>query len=97
MQGRPSVRVVLLKGYDERGFVFYTNYSSRKGGELVGGAAAFAIYYEKLQRQIRCGSGSNSLGTAAAAAGPLCSGAVAGPPAPAPPHHPHARSRSNPP
>ncbi|PNW80106.1 hypothetical protein CHLRE_08g378200v5 [Chlamydomonas reinhardtii] len=52
--GQPSVRVVLLKGYDERGFVFYTNYSSRKGSDLAAtGKAAFAIYYEKLQRQIR--------------------------------------------
>ncbi|KAG2426487.1 hypothetical protein HXX76_011716 [Chlamydomonas incerta] len=52
--GQPSVRVVLLKGYDERGFVFYTNYSSRKGADLAATRkAAFAIYYEKLQRQIR--------------------------------------------
>ncbi|GFR51649.1 hypothetical protein Agub_g14081 [Astrephomene gubernaculifera] len=51
--GRPSVRVVLLKGYDRRGFVFYTNYSSRKGEELGNGWAAFSIYWEKLQRQIR--------------------------------------------
>ncbi|PNH06863.1 Pyridoxine/pyridoxamine 5'-phosphate oxidase [Tetrabaena socialis] len=51
--GRPSVRSVLLKGYDERGFVFYTNYDSRKGLELVNGHAAFSIYWEKLQRQIR--------------------------------------------
>ena len=40
--GRPSARMVLLKGFDEQGFVFYTNYDSRKGGELganpVGGA-----------------------------------------------------------
>ncbi|EFJ45948.1 hypothetical protein VOLCADRAFT_105746 [Volvox carteri f. nagariensis] len=52
-QGRPSVRVVLLKGYDERGFIFYTNYASRKGGELATGFAAFSLYWEKLQRQIR--------------------------------------------
>ncbi|GIL52229.1 hypothetical protein Vafri_8155 [Volvox africanus] len=51
--GRPSVRVVLLKGYDERGFIFYTNYASRKGEELTGGYAAFSLYWEKLQRQIR--------------------------------------------
>ncbi|GIL79486.1 hypothetical protein Vretimale_18369 [Volvox reticuliferus] len=51
--GRPSVRVVLLKGYDKRGFVFYTNYASRKGEELAGGYAAFSLYWEKLQRQIR--------------------------------------------
>ncbi|KXZ43893.1 hypothetical protein GPECTOR_78g81 [Gonium pectorale] len=51
--GRPSVRVVLLKGYDQRGFVYYTNYASRKGADLASGFAAFSIYYEKLQRQIR--------------------------------------------
>src|SRR5688572_2378789 len=33
--GIPSARIVLLRGYDERGFVFYTNYQSRKGGELA--------------------------------------------------------------
>jgi len=33
--GRPSARVVLLRGYDERGFVFFTNYDSRKGRELA--------------------------------------------------------------
>eukprot|EP00195_Chlamydomonas_chlamydogama_P017094 CAMPEP_0202896808 /NCGR_PEP_ID=MMETSP1392-20130828/5730_1 /ASSEMBLY_ACC=CAM_ASM_000868 /TAXON_ID=225041 /ORGANISM="Chlamydomonas chlamydogama, Strain SAG 11-48b" /LENGTH=468 /DNA_ID=CAMNT_0049582285 /DNA_START=199 /DNA_END=1605 /DNA_ORIENTATION=- len=53
-RGRPSVRVVLLKGYDERGFVFYTNYNSRKGQELdANGYASFAVYWEKLQRQVR--------------------------------------------
>ncbi|GLC39111.1 hypothetical protein PLESTB_000006300 [Pleodorina starrii] len=52
-EGRPSVRVVLLKGYDQRGFVFYTNYASRKGDDLANGHAAFSIYWEKLQRQVR--------------------------------------------
>lgn len=53
-QGRPSVRVVLLKGFDERGFVFYTNYDSRKGRELMAtGAAAFSVYWEALQRQVK--------------------------------------------
>lgn len=52
-QGRPSVRVVLLKGYDERGFTFYTNYNSRKGQELDNNKnAAFVVYWEKLQRQV---------------------------------------------
>jgi len=52
--GYPSVRVVLLKGFDDRGFVWYTNYASRKGGELDGARkAAFSVYWEKLQRQVR--------------------------------------------
>lgn len=53
-QGRPSVRMVLLKGYDERGFIFYTNYSSRKGQQLAAnGNAAFTVFWEKLQRAVR--------------------------------------------
>lgn len=52
--GKPSVRVVLLKGFDERGFVFFTNYRSEKGRELEANpAAAFAIYWVQLERQIR--------------------------------------------
>jgi pyridoxine/pyridoxamine 5'-phosphate oxidase len=52
--GAPSVRMVLLKAYDARGFVFYTNYTSRKGRELAGNArAAFTMWWEPLQRQIR--------------------------------------------
>ena len=53
-QGRPSVRMVLLKGYDERGFIFYTNYDSRKGKQLQqNGFAAICMYWEPLQRQAR--------------------------------------------
>ncbi|GAX84597.1 hypothetical protein CEUSTIGMA_g12018.t1 [Chlamydomonas eustigma] len=53
-QGVPSVRVVLLKGYDERGFMFYTNYNSRKGGELQSNNhVGFTVYWEKHQRQVR--------------------------------------------
>eukprot|EP00877_Chromochloris_zofingiensis_P011474 jgi/Chrzof1/6580/Cz19g01230.t1 len=53
-QSHPSVRMVLLKGYDDRGFSFYTNYSSRKGQELAAnGHAAFCIWWEGLQRQVR--------------------------------------------
>lgn len=52
--GRPSARVVLLKGFDERGFVFYTNYQSRKGGELETNAwAALVFFWPELERQIR--------------------------------------------
>jgi len=52
--GVPSVRMVLLKGWDERGFVFFTNYESRKGGELAANPhAAIAAYWEPLDRQVR--------------------------------------------
>lgn len=52
--GRPSVRVVLLKGMDSDGFVFYTNYDSRKGGELQENPrAALLFYWPELTRQVR--------------------------------------------
>ncbi|HEY1582203.1 MAG TPA: pyridoxamine 5'-phosphate oxidase [Chthoniobacterales bacterium] len=52
--GAPSVRVVLLKGFDQRGFVFFTNYESGKGRELAANPqAAFAVYWVQLERQIR--------------------------------------------
>lgn len=53
-EGRPSARIVLLKGYDERGFVFYTNYESRKGRELdENPRAALVFYWSSLDRQVR--------------------------------------------
>ena len=52
--GRPSARIVLLKGVDARGFVFYTNYRSRKGAELAGNsAAALLFYWTELEREVR--------------------------------------------
>jgi pyridoxamine 5'-phosphate oxidase len=52
--GRPSVRTVLLKGYDERGFVFYTNYEGRKAQELEANpACALLFYWGELERQVR--------------------------------------------
>jgi pyridoxamine 5'-phosphate oxidase len=52
--GRPSARIVLLRGYDERGFVFFTNYESRKGTELEDNPrAAFVFYWDVLERQVR--------------------------------------------
>lgn len=52
--GRPSVRMVLLKNADERGFVFYTNLESRKGVELLANSrAALLFHWKSLQRQVR--------------------------------------------
>ena len=52
--GGPSVRAVLLKGVDQRGFVFYTNYNSRKARELDDtGRAAMLFYWPSLLRQVR--------------------------------------------
>jgi pyridoxamine 5'-phosphate oxidase len=52
--GRPSTRVVLLKDFDERGFVFYTNLESRKGRELLGHPwAALSFFWQPLERQVR--------------------------------------------
>ncbi len=51
---RPSTRVVLIKGYDERGIVFYTNYDSRKGRELAGNPfAALQFHWVELERVVR--------------------------------------------
>jgi pyridoxamine 5'-phosphate oxidase len=53
-RGRPSARIVLLKEVDDRGFVFFTNYDSRKGRELASNpAAALVMYWEPLHRQVR--------------------------------------------
>src|SRR6266404_4553663 len=52
--GRPSARIVLLKGLDERGFVFYTNYQSRKAREMAENSnAALVFYWAELERQAR--------------------------------------------
>jgi pyridoxamine 5'-phosphate oxidase len=52
--GKPSARALLLKGFDERGFVFYTNYESRKGNELEeNNRAAMLFFWPELERQIR--------------------------------------------
>lgn len=51
---RPSTRVVLIKGYDERGIVWYTNYESRKGRELAGNPyAALQFHWVELERVVR--------------------------------------------
>jgi pyridoxamine 5'-phosphate oxidase len=52
--GRPSVRMVLLKGADDRGFTFYTNYASRKAREIDDtGRASLLFYWQALVRQVR--------------------------------------------
>src|SRR5215216_3838548 len=53
-RGQPAVRILLLKGVDERGFVFYTNYESRKGTELLAHPlAAMCFHWQPLERQVR--------------------------------------------
>lgn len=52
--GTPAARIVLLKSFDEDGFVFYTNYQSRKGGELTENPqACLLVYWSPLWRQVR--------------------------------------------
>ena len=52
--GRPTARIVLLKGFDERGFVFFTNYASRKGGDLAAHPdATLLFFWAELERQVR--------------------------------------------
>lgn len=51
---RPAARIVLLKGFDQRGFVFYTNYTSRKARDLAAHPyAALIFYWAELERQVR--------------------------------------------
>ena len=56
--GTPSARIVLLKNFDERGFIFYTNYLSHKGVELITNPqAALVFWWAELERQVRiCGN-----------------------------------------
>ena len=52
-EGQPSSRVVLLKSFDERGFVFYTNYESRKGREILGNPrVSLSFYWRELGKQV---------------------------------------------
>jgi pyridoxamine 5'-phosphate oxidase len=54
LEGQPSARIVLLKGFDDHGFVFYTNYESRKGKELaLNNKAALLFFWSSLERQVR--------------------------------------------
>lgn len=53
-EGMPSARIVLLKGFDEQGFTFYTNYLSRKGKELIKNPfASMVFFWPELERQVR--------------------------------------------
>ncbi len=53
-EGRPSVRMVLLRGLDDRGFTFYTNYESRKGEQILANpSAALCFHWKSLRRSIR--------------------------------------------
>jgi pyridoxamine 5'-phosphate oxidase len=52
--GRPSARVVLIRGFDDRGFVFFTNYQSRKGREIAANPfASLCFFWQPLERQVR--------------------------------------------
>jgi pyridoxamine 5'-phosphate oxidase len=52
--GKPSARMVLLKGFDEKGFIFFTNYESRKGQEIAKNhRVALVFYWKELERQVR--------------------------------------------
>lgn len=53
-RGRPSARIVLLRGWDERGFVFFTNFESRKGRDIAfEPQTALLFYWDRLERQVR--------------------------------------------
>jgi len=53
-EGKPSARIVLLKGFDEEGFVFYSNYNSQKGQQLAANPwAALVFWWAELERQVR--------------------------------------------
>ncbi len=67
-EGKPSNRIVLLKSFDEKGFVFYTNYNSRKGLELISNPfASILFYWEELSRQVRIEGKAEKLSSAESA------------------------------
>lgn len=52
--GRPSARIVLLKGFDENGFIFFTNYGSHKGNDIADNPfASLVFFWKELERQVR--------------------------------------------
>jgi len=53
-EGRPSSRIMLLKGFDEKGFVFFTNYNSRKGNDILATPfVSLLFFWKELERQVR--------------------------------------------
>jgi pyridoxamine 5'-phosphate oxidase len=63
-EGRPSARTVLLKGYDEQGFIFYTNYEGRKARELEANPTCTLLFYwGELERQVRIEGRASRLST----------------------------------
>ena len=61
-QGQPSVRTILLKGIDARGFVFFTNYESRKGHELAENPrVSLLVFWRELERQIMVGGTASKI------------------------------------
>ena len=53
-EGRPSARIVLMRGFDDRGFTFFTNYQSRKGREIAANPfASMVFFWQALERQVR--------------------------------------------
>jgi pyridoxamine 5'-phosphate oxidase len=65
--GQPSARIVLLKDFDERGFVFYTNYESRKGEEILANPpVALCFHWKSLRRQVRVEGAAERVGDAEA-------------------------------
>jgi len=64
-EGRPSVRIVLLKGVDERGFIFFTNYDSRKGQEIAGNPnVAMVFYWPDQERQVTIAGAASKISRA---------------------------------
>jgi pyridoxamine 5'-phosphate oxidase len=64
-EGRPSARIVLLKGVDERGFIFFTNYDSRKGQEIAGNAnVALVFYWPDQERQVTIAGAASKISRA---------------------------------
>jgi pyridoxamine 5'-phosphate oxidase len=62
-QGRPAARTVLLKGFDAQGFVFYTNYESRKGRDLADNPQACLLFFwPELERQVRIDGAVSKVG-----------------------------------